>query len=61
MSGPTQLNASLLIISVIAGILPAAFSFFVPGDTATEQQDILSVSRGVSLSSMCLDGRLTHL
>ena len=54
MSGPTQLNASLLIISVIAGILPAAFSFFVPGDSTTEQQDILSVSRGVSLLAMSL-------
>ncbi|KAF8738107.1 hypothetical protein AX14_011867 [Amanita brunnescens Koide BX004] len=47
--GPTQLNASLLIISVIAGILPAAFSFFVPGDSTTEQQDILSVSRGTAI------------
>ncbi|KAF8348827.1 Calcium/proton exchanger [Amanita rubescens] len=43
----TQLNSSLLTISVIAGILPAAFQFFDQGNNALEQRDILSVSRGV--------------
>ncbi|KAF8349146.1 Calcium/proton exchanger [Amanita rubescens] len=45
----TRVNSSLLIISVIAGILPAAFQSFDRGNSSIEQQDILSVSRGVSV------------
>jgi len=45
----TQLNSSLLTISVIAVILPAAFQFFDPGNSSIEQTDILSVSRGTSV------------
>lgn len=46
----TQLNSSLLTVSVIAVLLPAAFHFSVPDlDDATEALDILAVSHGVSI------------
>lgn len=45
--GASQLNSSLLTISVIAVLLPAAFHFSVPGDSAQESSDILSLSHGV--------------
>jgi len=49
-SGAIQLNSSLLTLSVIAVLLPAAFHF-VAGDQISddvEGADILAVSRGVS-------------
>ena len=50
-TGATQLNSSLLTISVIAVLLPAAFHFTadsaIPDDK--ESKDILAVSHGVSL------------
>ncbi|KAF9450331.1 calcium/proton exchanger [Macrolepiota fuliginosa MF-IS2] len=45
----TQLNSSLLTISVIAVLLPAAFHFTAQLDPNTETRDILAVSRGTSL------------
>ncbi|KIY43837.1 hypothetical protein FISHEDRAFT_67626 [Fistulina hepatica ATCC 64428] len=46
----TQLNSSLLTISVIAVLLPAAFSLSVDQQTdADEGSDILKVSRGVAI------------
>ncbi|KAK2460882.1 hypothetical protein APHAL10511_007352 [Amanita phalloides] len=45
----TQLNSSLLTISVIAVLLPAAFHFFVAGDGSIERNDILRVSHGVAI------------
>ena len=46
----TQLNSSLLTVSVIAVLLPAAFHFSVPElDDATEARDILAVSHGVAI------------
>ncbi|KAK0469857.1 calcium/proton exchanger [Desarmillaria tabescens] len=46
----TQLNSSLLAISVIAVLSPAAFHFSVVGDTeADEASDILNVSHGTSI------------
>jgi len=46
----TQLNSSLLTISVIAVLLPAAFQFTPNSLTDTEKShDILSVSHGVAL------------
>ncbi|KAK0469840.1 calcium/proton exchanger [Desarmillaria tabescens] len=43
----TQLNSSLLAISVIAVLLPAAFHFSVVGDTENDEaSDILNVSHG---------------
>jgi Ca2+:H+ antiporter len=46
----TQLNSSLLTISVIAVLLPAAFHTALNGNTAiaVEASDILKVSHGVS-------------
>jgi Ca2+:H+ antiporter len=46
-----QLNTTLLTISVIAVLLPAAFHFSVAGQPLTDAQeahDILAVSHGVS-------------
>ncbi|PPQ99158.1 hypothetical protein CVT24_009348 [Panaeolus cyanescens] len=47
----TQLNSSLLAISVIAVLLPAAFHFAADAnlDDATEARDILAVSHGVAI------------
>ncbi|KAG7451115.1 calcium/proton exchanger [Guyanagaster necrorhizus] len=46
----TQLNSSLLAISVIAVLLPAAFHFSVAGDTDNDEaSDILNVSHGTSI------------
>jgi hypothetical protein len=46
--GASQLNSSLLTVSVIAVLLPAAFSFaFNNGDPVNEADRILSVSHGV--------------
>ncbi|KAK0204744.1 calcium/proton exchanger [Desarmillaria ectypa] len=46
----TQLNSSLLVISVIAVLLPAAFHFSVVGDTQNDEaSDILNVSHGTSI------------
>ncbi|KAF8656800.1 hypothetical protein AX16_002352 [Volvariella volvacea WC 439] len=44
-----QLNSTLLTVSVIAVLLPAAFHLTVDVDDSTEARDILSVSRGVSI------------
>ena len=46
----TQLNSSLLTVSVIAVLLPAAFHFTAGGDIPDESEgrDILAVSHGVS-------------
>lgn len=50
MAGTTQLNSSLLTISVIAVLLPAAFQFSTSSLSDTEQNhDILSVSHGVCM------------
>lgn len=46
----TQLNSSLLTISVIAVILPAAFHFIVSDSDSNEAGDILKLSHGVSVS-----------
>lgn len=49
----TQLNSSLLTISVIAVLLPAAYDLALPNDSATvdrEGKNILQVSHGVSYS-----------
>lgn len=46
----TQLNSSLLTLSVIAVLLPAAFHMNVTGSTDSDEgQDILKVSHGVRL------------
>ena len=48
--GASQLNSSLLTLSVIAVLLPAAFSFaFDNGSPSDEAHRILSVSHGVCL------------
>lgn len=51
-SAAAQINASLLIISVVAILLPAAFHFSVNSGNANADsnpdQDILAVSHGVS-------------
>lgn len=51
----TQLNSSLLTISVIAVLLPAAFHLSITNSSglpnAVEASDILKVSHGVSASS----------
>jgi Ca2+:H+ antiporter len=58
VTGVTQLNSSLLAISVIAVLLPAAFHFSVSGQTPSDPSagglsnfmegvDILHVSHGV--------------
>lgn len=50
MIGATQINSSLLTISVIAVLLPAAFQFATTTlSTAQEKSDILSVSHGVRM------------
>jgi len=46
--GATQLNTTLLTISVIAVLLPAAFHFSVAGQLGEEAHAILAVSHGVS-------------
>ena len=52
------MNASLLTISVIAVLLPAAFHFSANAlDDAEEAKDILAVSHGVSNPSQNLDYR----
>ena len=59
MEGSTQLNSSLLTISVIAVLLPAAFHFALTPDSgqtdqltdSQERKDILAVSHGVCYSS----------
>jgi len=52
--GATQLNSSLLTISVIAVLLPAAFHFAVSTITDTQEaSEILDLSHGVS-SSHCI-------
>ena len=48
--GAAQLNSSLLTISVIAILLPAAFNFTASSlSDAETQRDILSVSHGVCI------------
>ena len=49
LTGTTQLNCSLLIVSVIAILLPVAFHQIVGGDVpiSEEAPAILSFSRGV--------------
>ena len=48
-TGTTQLNCSLLIVSVIAILLPAAFHQVVGGDIPVDEEAVavLSFSRGV--------------
>lgn len=50
LTGSTQLNSSLLTVSVIAVLLPAAFHFAAGADIpdTIESGDILAVSHGVS-------------
>jgi len=50
-SGAIQLNSSLLTLSVIAVLLPAAFHFVAGGQISddVEGADVLAVSRGVSV------------
>ncbi|KAF5367396.1 hypothetical protein D9758_003773 [Tetrapyrgos nigripes] len=53
----TQLNSSLLTISVIAVLLPAAFHFNVTTDSdSDETQDILKMSHGVALILLFIYG-----
>ena len=49
LTGVTQLNSSLLIISVIAVLIPAAFHFSAGAEIKDPQEarDILAVSHGV--------------
>lgn len=48
--GATQLNSSLLTVSVIAVLLPAAFHFSVPElEDSQEATYILAVSHGVAI------------
>lgn len=49
MLGAVQLNSSLLAVSVIAVLLPAAFHLSLDNNDGAEGQHILSVSRGVSV------------
>ena len=55
-SGATQLNSSLLTVSVIAVLLPAAFHFAAGADIEDPQEarDILAVSHGVSHAVLSL-------
>lgn len=52
----TQLNSSLLAISVIAVLLPAAFHASFVGTDAVEGADILAVSRGVAIILLFIYG-----
>ena len=45
----SQLNSSLLTISVIAVLLPAAFHLAVSSSDSSEGADILKVSHGVAI------------
>jgi Ca2+:H+ antiporter len=50
MAGAAQLNSSLLTISVIAVLLPAAFHFAVNTTTDPDEgYDILHMSHGVAI------------
>ena len=54
MIGAAQLNSSLLTLSVVAVLIPAAFYFFLTSDdidpltSGREGHDLLAVSRGAS-------------
>ncbi|KIL64475.1 hypothetical protein M378DRAFT_163255 [Amanita muscaria Koide BX008] len=52
----TQLNSSLLTLSVIAVLLPAAFHLFVTTNDSTESNEILKVSRGVAIVLLFIYG-----
>ena len=54
IAGSVQINSSLLTISVIAVLLPAAFHFAAGSTLAdpSEGRDILAVSHGVSASPL---------
>ncbi|KAG6864379.1 hypothetical protein C0991_010030 [Blastosporella zonata] len=53
----TQLNSSLLTLSVIAVLLPAAFHFSVAGSGDTDEgSDILQLSRGASIILLFIYG-----
>ncbi|GJE96599.1 calcium proton exchanger [Phanerochaete sordida] len=52
----TQLNSSLLTISVIAVLLPAAFHFAANNTDPTETKDILSVSHGAAIILLFIYG-----
>jgi len=56
-----RLNLSLLTLSVIAILLPAAF-YFIAGDQISDdvEADILTVSRGVSALRFEFRQRLVH-
>jgi len=55
MVGAAQLNSSLLIISVIAVLLPAAFHFAVANDDSTTDDAAagMNILRHVALLSYC--------
>lgn len=61
--GATQLNSSLLTVSVIAVLLPAAFQFTSNASTpqATINKDILAVSHGVCCIRPVSSSTLAHL
>ena len=64
-TGVTQLNSSLLTISVIAVLLPAAFHTAAGAEIPDDQEskDILAVSHGVSLICLpasCISGCIRY-
>ncbi len=69
MTGSTQLNSSLLTLSVIAILLPAAFHSAVQPTTdgpdpltdAQEAHDILAISHGASGFFFVWSSRLTTI
>ncbi|KAG6857243.1 hypothetical protein H0H87_007662, partial [Tephrocybe sp. NHM501043] len=52
----TQLNSSLLTLSVIAVLLPAAYHLALDGSDADEGADILALSRGASIILLFIYG-----
>ncbi|KDQ57174.1 hypothetical protein JAAARDRAFT_194344 [Jaapia argillacea MUCL 33604] len=51
-----QINSTLLIISVIVVLLPAAFHFTIDNSSTNERTDILSVSHGVAIILLFIYG-----
>ena len=56
--GATQLNASLLTISVIAVLLPAAFHVTFTSSPQDERADILAISHGVRQDTFTVSAQL---
>lgn len=52
----SQVNSSLLTVSVIAVLLPAAFSLAIPGNSLDEANRILHVSHGVAIILLFIYG-----